>query len=123
MLTAKGECASGLLNGSKVMSEEGMLESTDSNLRVDQCADIASRDRGKRFHVYKLREYEDRMKPGDDIMLGTCVFMEWGDRSHYIVGRVVRINLNGVKVNSTKLIKTMRTLLFKVEILEVILLV
>ena len=28
----------------------------------------------ERFHVYKLREYEDRMKPGDDSMLGVCVY-------------------------------------------------
>ena len=92
VVTTQGQMInSTLCSGEAVIGANGSIVSTAQACKVCQLRDFHSHDRGKRFHVYRLRDFQ-RCGDGHDVMWGTVMLVKWGDTaSIFAVVRVLGI--------------------------------
>ena len=121
MLTAQGEVVPKAdMSSSHVMDEGGNLQRTESLLKVLQLRDRHSAERGKRFHVYPLRQFCPALNDGHDVTVGTILIAKYGDgrQKTYAVGRVTSISEGNTRQRSALLDKKSTTQRFVLELLD-----
>ena len=93
VMTPAGQIVnSKLLKGDGVIGTNGSIVSVLTACKVCQLRDFHSHDRGKRFHVYKLRSFGGNANPDHNIFWGTVLLVKWGDnRNVFAVVRVLSI--------------------------------
>ena len=69
-----------LLDGSGVLNSDGKIASTSQVCKVVQLRDYHSHDRGKRFHVYSLRDFKPNAKEGHDVFRCSVMLVHWSDK-------------------------------------------
>ena len=84
-----------LLTGDVVMASDGTLIKTHQFLKLFQKRDRHSNDRGRRFWVGRLREFQRAVDDEHDVLVGSCMFVNWGKsggKDVFVVGRVMSIH-------------------------------
>ena len=80
-----------LISGEMCIDGNLKCHNVDRVLRVQQLREIVSKDRDKRFMVGRLRNVDRVLEEGHNVWLGSVVCVEWGEKNHFAVARVVKI--------------------------------
>lgn len=108
-----------LISGDCVMDSDGNLKTIRQVLRAYQLRDTHDRDRGKRFWVGRLRDFNRAiLGDGHDTTIGTCLLVQWGGSKSFAVVRVMGIFDDTDKVFSIALHPKTAVKRFQVELLD-----